>query len=105
VRVVSPFPTTYLIDRENIRQQRPKIEAKASQDTNARKSGHCDSSSDAARFHLWVGGPTKRLLRVITKPQLRTESFASARFRYEFANSQALCRLIDPVLALGVSGT
>jgi hypothetical protein len=27
VGVVSPFPTTYLIDRENIRQQRPKTEA------------------------------------------------------------------------------
>ena len=42
---------------------------------------------------------------LITKPDLRTESCASARFRYEFADPQALCRLIDPVLAPGVSGT
>ena len=52
-----------------------------------------------------VGGPTNACCVLITKPELRTESFASARFRYEFADSQALCRLIDPVLALGVSGT
>ena len=42
---------------------------------------------------------------LITKPDLRTESFATDRFGYEFADSQPLCRLIDPVLALGVSGT